>query len=406
MRSLNSPAPLALGVIAFVFIPLPTAIALTATDVSAIAEAITVRIDGQNPGSGVLIKHQGNTYTVLTASHVVATEDTYELVTFDDQRYPLNYNRIQKFPGIDLAVVKFTSTISYRVAKLGDSSEVKAGESIYVSGFSTPTKAITEAIWNFSKGEVTSNTKRPLADGYGLVYSNNTLPGMSGGAILNRQGRLIGIHGRADAEQQVQQSATVHIKSGFNLGIPINTFLNLTNNTSQKLSDVDPPIAAKGSELKADDWYLQATHKSKKGDFLGAISDLDKAIELDPDYVIAYFRRGTARLNLKEYPKTIADLNKVIELDPEFAAAYVSRGISYTYLMKYSRAFSDYNKAIELNREFAAAYAIRGATYVLIGNLTQGKQDIQTAAQLFKQQNIPEGYEMTINFLKQPEFSR
>ncbi|BDM79730.1 tetratricopeptide repeat protein [Acaryochloris marina] len=133
---------------------------------------------------------------------------------------------------------------------------------------------------------------------------------------------------------------------------------------------------------------------------------LDKAIELDPDYVIAYFRRGTARLNLKEYPKTIADLNKVIELDPEFAAAYVSRGISYTYLMKYSRAFSDYNKAIELNREFAAAYAIRRATYVLIGNLTQGKQDIQTAAQLFKQQNIPEGYEMTINFLKQLEFSR
>lgn len=186
--------------------PIQSAQALSSAEVSAIAEAITVRIDGQNSGSGVLIKRQDDVYTVLTAAHVVATADEYEVVTGDDLRYPLTYSNVKKFPGVDLALVEFTSSKPYQVAQLGDSSNVRAGEPVYVSGFPMPTAAITEPIWNFSEGKVTANAKRPLADGYGLVYSNNTLPGMSGGSVLDRQGQLIGIHGRADGERQVKRT--------------------------------------------------------------------------------------------------------------------------------------------------------------------------------------------------------
>jgi len=40
--------------------------------VAKIAKAITVRIEGATQGSGVLVKKEGNRYTVLTAWHVVS----------------------------------------------------------------------------------------------------------------------------------------------------------------------------------------------------------------------------------------------------------------------------------------------------------------------------------------------
>ena len=70
----------------------------------------------------------------------------------------------------------------------------------------------------------------PSVDGYALVYSNSTLPGMSGGPVLDPEGQLIGIHGRADTATKVQDqnlNPDIYVKSGFNLGIPINTFTTL-----------------------------------------------------------------------------------------------------------------------------------------------------------------------------------
>jgi hypothetical protein len=52
--------------------PLRT-LSLTTAEVGQIAKDITVRIDSQHlsSGSGVLIKHEQDTYTVLTSKHVV-----------------------------------------------------------------------------------------------------------------------------------------------------------------------------------------------------------------------------------------------------------------------------------------------------------------------------------------------
>jgi hypothetical protein len=45
------------------------AFALSSSEVAKMAKQITVLIDSKNPGSGVIVKRSGNTYTVLTASH-------------------------------------------------------------------------------------------------------------------------------------------------------------------------------------------------------------------------------------------------------------------------------------------------------------------------------------------------
>jgi hypothetical protein len=348
MKWLYTLVPMVFGMTAVILTPGQSVQALSSTEVSTIAEAVTVRVDGQNPGSGVIIKRQANVYTVLTAAHVVETADEYDVVTTDDLRYPLTYAQVKKFPGIDLALVEFTSSKSYQVAELGDSTGIKAGEPVYVSGFPIPTAAITESIWNFSEGKVTANAKRPLADGYGLVYSNNTLPGMSGGSVLDSQGKLIGIHGRADGERQVKGTETVYVKTGFNLGIPIHTFL-------VAVAAVDPTLGLSGkgiiltsSQLTTDDFALQGTDKFHKGDYQGAIADLDQAIELNPENAFAYNNRGNTYYALQKYPQAIAEYDKAISLKPDYAEAYFNRGLTHTLMGNKVQAAQDRLKAKQL----------------------------------------------------------
>ncbi|NJN38434.1 MAG: serine protease [Acaryochloridaceae cyanobacterium CSU_3_4] len=322
--------------------------ALSSAEVSAISEAVTVRIDGQNPGSGVIIQRQANVYTVLTAAHVVATADEYDVITTDDLRYPVTYTQVKKFPGIDLALVEFTSSKSYQIVELGDSTAIRAGEPVYVSGFPIPTAAITESIWNFSEGKVTANAKRPLADGYGLVYSNNTLPGMSGGSVLDSQGKLIGIHGRADGERQVKRMETVYVKTGFNLGIPINTFLRAVATVDPTLGLSGKGVTLTSSQLTTDDFSLQGTDKFHQGDYQGAIADLDQAIELNPENAFAYNNRGNTYYALQKYPQAIAEYDKAIALNPDYAEAYFNRGLAHTLMGNKAQATQDRLKAKQL----------------------------------------------------------
>jgi serine protease Do len=205
--------------------------ALSPVQISAIAEEITVLIDGQNPGSGVIIGKKNKIYYVLTAKHVVETQDEYTIKTPDGKTYPLNYSTVKKLPNVDLAVIQFSSDKNYRIAQLGNSDQAKAGASVYIYGFPNPGREIRQRIPQFTTGQVSSRPQPALRDGYNLVYTNVTRAGMSGGPVLDENGRLVGIHGRAEAEAsgwyEGNESGESISKIGFNLGIPINVFLEL-----------------------------------------------------------------------------------------------------------------------------------------------------------------------------------
>lgn len=58
------------------------------------------------------------------------------------------------------------------------------------------------------------------------------------------------------------------------------------------------------------------TQKLRFLSFHSAESDCTIAIRLDETYVKAYYRRATARVNLKQYKEAKQDLEKVLQLDP------------------------------------------------------------------------------------------
>ncbi|WP_071189919.1 serine protease [Trichormus sp. NMC-1] len=230
------------------------AVTLTAQDVGQIAKEITVLISGPKLGTGVIIHRQGNTYTVLTNFHVVDQRGTYKVQTVDDRKYQSNL--ITPVQSVDLAVLKFTSSEKYTVANIGNSDGVKEGATVYVAGFPKPKPAsISRSTYIFTDGKITGNAAELFKDGYGLVYSNITLPGMSGGPVLNKKGQLIGVHGRGDGADG--EHSKIGDKSGLNLGIPIKYFT--TSEVGKNLGIITPtglpPNAVRPLPFPGDEYF-------------------------------------------------------------------------------------------------------------------------------------------------------
>jgi S1-C subfamily serine protease len=307
------------------------AIAKTSVEIGETAKAITVLItEPDSVGSGVILQQQGDIYTVLTAAHVVKNKVSYKITTSDDRSYQVISNSIRSAPGnIDLAVIKFKSTTKYPTAKLGNCNVLKSGMDLYVGGFPSTSRAITEQVFVFREGKVSANSNKTFEKGYSLVYSNDTLPGMSGGAVLNSEGELVAIHGRGDRDEN-------NIKTGFNLGIPINRFATIASNMGVDLGGQVATIP-QNTAPRSDDYFASAAQKYATGDYRGVLADLDRAIALNPQSVNAYIGRGMVKYRQLEDPQgALVDLNRAIALDPKIANAYNNRGVLKAQKLKSS----------------------------------------------------------------------
>ncbi|WP_017653162.1 S1 family peptidase [Fortiea contorta] len=268
------------------------AAALSGEEVNNIAREVTVLVNGINPGSGVIIAKDSSTYYVLTANHVVKTQDEYQIITHDKQAYKIDYKKIKHFSGLDLALVEFSSKKDYKVATLANSDLATEGKTIYISGWPNPGQNITERIRQFTTGQISSRPQKPLADGYGVVYTNVTRAGMSGGPVFDTMGRVIAIHGRGEGEvisneekQKLQESGAGNIlatasKVGFNLGIPINSFLSKAPQQGIYLGlkvENSPPQESKEKYVASN--QVDARDKMDIKDVLNTINDTVKTIE-------------------------------------------------------------------------------------------------------------------------------
>jgi S1-C subfamily serine protease len=187
---------------------------------SYIAKTITVRIDGANTGSGVIIEHQANRYIVLSNWHVVSSggkPKPLTIQTADGQKHPISPKTIVRIGKLDLASLEFQSKRRYPTASIGNSDRLSEGESLYVSGWADPSPQFSTRTYQLLIGNLSGRIDRPQ-DGYALVYTVNALPGMSGGPVLDHRGNLVGINGRATVDLRTGTVNSV-------LGIDINRYL-------------------------------------------------------------------------------------------------------------------------------------------------------------------------------------
>ncbi|WP_295620246.1 trypsin-like peptidase domain-containing protein [Chamaesiphon sp. GL140_3_metabinner_50] len=355
------------------------AAAKSSVEIADIGKAITVSISTpESLGSGVILQHQGNIYTILTTASVVKDRAKYKITTPDNRSYEAISSSIRTAPGnIDLAIIKFKSTANYLTAKLGNCNILESGMSIYVNGFPGTTKAITESVFLSREGQVSANSTRVLENGYSLIYSNQTLPGMNGGAILNSDGELVAIHGKSDKDDNGNQT-------GLNLGIPINQFGMVARNMGIELDGKVAPIQT-NTAAKAGDYFASAVPKIGRGDSMGGLTDLDRAIQLNPNYALAYSLRGALKaFKLIDTQGGLADFNRAIALDPRFSLSYQHRGmLKALKLNDIQGALADYSRAILLDSKNATTYVVRGTLKATkLNDIQGGVADLDRAISL------------------------
>ena len=320
--------------------------AQSAEAVGRVAEAITVRLEGATQGSGVLVKRDGNRYTVLTAWHVVSGQrrgEELDIYTPDGQRHSIEQGSIKRLGEVDMAVLSFTSSGSYEVASVGDVKSVSSGSNIYVSGFPLPTSAVPTRLFRFLKGDVIANASVAIPNGYQLLYSNPTLPGMSGGAVLNAQGQLVGIHGQGETDSKMSEQQGVAVKTGTNQAVPIAYYNQYSSGAAV--------ISSSAQATTADDYLAQARAlKGKKGREQELIRLANRVLATRQS-AEAYYLRAYAKGDLGDKQGAIADYNKAIEIDPQDANTYINRGISREILNDLPGACSDWKKAVDLGDE-------------------------------------------------------
>ncbi|WP_306417338.1 serine protease [Fischerella thermalis] len=356
-------------------------VALSSQEVENIGREITVRIvDSQNPivsGSGVLIKHSGNTYTILTAYHVVKDSSKYEIITPDQKSNQVK--SVKRLSGADLAVVEFNSSNNYKIAKIGNSDKATASTTVYVAGFPVQRGAIPNPTLFFNKGQVQANGAAQ-GDGYNIIYDNDTLGGMSGGPVLNEQGEVVAIHGRAD-EQTINELSQTKIVTG--LGITIYSALRQLSAVGVDVGVRPPDVVA--AAPKADDFFITAKEKEKNRDYEGAIADVNQAIKLNPNYAEAYKLRGRIRsFSLRDGQGAISDFNQAIKINPKDAEAYVLKGLALPFVVNADKTpgrnqfikdiqeqIADFSQAIKVNPNYVNAYLARGSKYYLLANLPE-----------------------------------
>ena len=213
------------------------------------AKASTVKVfAGQSSGSGTLVGKKDGVYTVVTNRHVLifSKDRTYKIKTPDGKVHSAKTSKAVDFKDYDLALLQFSSDKPYKIASLSaiPSSLSLEEKKVFSVGFPIEMEGeIDIPGFYFTDGYIAQFSQREFGGGYQIGYTNSVEKGMSGGALLDDEGKVIGINGMhkyplwgnpyqfrdgslATKEQQEEMSQLAW-------AIPINTFLKLAPQFSQ-----------------------------------------------------------------------------------------------------------------------------------------------------------------------------
>ena len=166
----------------------------------------------------------------------------YKIQTNDGKIYSAKLTKENDFGSKDLALLQFASPKQYQLGSIGTLPIL--GDEVFAAGFPAIQEDEEKLKFLLTTGKIALILPKSLDDGYQIGYTNNIESGMSGGALLNRQGELIGINGKQsypalDVPSRFSDgsnvSADVHQQiSRLSWAIPIETIvlkLKVSNNS-------------------------------------------------------------------------------------------------------------------------------------------------------------------------------
>ena len=136
------------------------------------------------------------------------------------------------------------------------------------------------------------------------------------------------------------------------------------------------------STTDVQDLLDRARDLTATDDLQGALTLLDRAVELEPDNVNARVARGDVYLALSRYPEGRADFDHAVDQDPADLQAVVGQGRAAYADGKFNEAVVSFSVALRLEPTDEASLSARGASYYQLGRYDRALADfraLQTA---------------------------
>ena len=166
--------------------------------------------------------------------------------------------------------------------------------------------------------------------------------------------------------------------------------------------------------FNAGNYFSDGTFNAMMMNYNEAVLSFNRAVELDPDFLEAYFNRANIRFELiehqftisqsrpqititqnpvdettdyaePEYPdftEVIGDYDRVIQIDPTMSFAYYNRGNIKNRMRDFEGAIQDYTAALTMEPNFAEAYYNRALTLIYMERTREACYDLSKAGEL------------------------
>ena len=141
-----------------------------------------------------------------------------------------------------------------------------------------------------------------------------------------------------------------------------------------KAIEIDPAYARA--------YYVRANIKDAFDDRHGAMKDYNLALEKNPKFADAFFARGNVKMKLQDYYGAIDDFSSAIAINENYIEAYYNRGKAKQFLQAYEDAINDCSKIIQINPKSVDAYYMRGLLRINYGDVKNGCLDLSKAGEM------------------------
>jgi tetratricopeptide (TPR) repeat protein len=115
---------------------------------------------------------------------------------------------------------------------------------------------------------------------------------------------------------------------------------------------------------KAEDFLNRATLLFHKRQYTQAIEALDESLKYDPTSSDAYRARGICYLKIGEFVSAVLDLSKALELNPRLADQFLDRMYQVRHVVDLEKVMTDLNRIVPAHPNDPAVIFVRGFFYV------------------------------------------
>jgi tetratricopeptide (TPR) repeat protein len=319
-----------------------------------LSSTVTIFLDDNTKsGSGFIIDNG----KIVTNLHVIeGSKNGYIIINGTDIKHKIegyfDYDNRNDLTILSVPTLKGTPLIlADELPNNGD--KVFAFENPIIS-----TKVILE-------GKIESSSSTLVS---GIIKTSIPLKfGNSGGALVNTKGQVIGIVFGALITLDNELNAGYATDISF-----LKKLLQNKNETNKNLNLIN------GAYYYLNQFRLKYNVK----DYSGAMYDINKSIELNPELFFSYFNRANLRLKLNNFQGCIDDCNKFIGFIPNDAYTYFMKGLAELRLKNNIAANVDFDKAIEIDINFASAYNMRGLVKGNLKDFNGAIKDFDTAIKI------------------------